>query len=267
MNAGPSWVKNGLRRPGCVESMPRFKLTVEFDGTPFVGWQRQANGPSVQEAIETAAEAYCQTKSVVHGAGRTDAGVHAKGLVAHVDLPRNDTGEKVRDALNAHLRPFPIAILQAEEVSEDFHARFSALKRHYLYRLSLRRAPLALEVNRAWRLGRQLDCEAMTEAGQVLIGKHDFTSFRASECQAPSPIKTLDEISVFRVEDMIHIEVKAKSFLHHQVRNIVGTLVLVGDGKWTDKDVADALAAKDRKAGGPTAPPEGLYLMRVLYPD
>ena len=247
--------------------MPRFKLTIEYDGTDFVGWQRQANGPSVQEAIEKAAVAYCQTDIVVHGAGRTDAGVHAKGQVAHVDLPRNDMGEKVRDALNAHLRPLPIAILKAELVGENFHARFSALERLYLYRLSVRRAPLAIEVNRAWWLARMLDVNAMTRAGQILIGKHDFTTFRATECQAKSPIKTLDEIRVESEGDMIEIWVRAKSFLHHQVRNIVGTLVLVGDGKWTVDDMVHALEAKDRKAGGPTAPPSGLYLISVIYPQ
>jgi len=247
--------------------MPRFKLTIEYDGTNFVGWQRQANGPSVQEAIEQAAVAYCQTDIVVHGAGRTDAGVHAKGQVAHVDIPRNDKGEKVRAALNSHLRPLPIAILKAERVGENFHARFSALERLYLYRLSVRRAPLAIEVNRAWWLARMLDVNAMTRAAQTLIGKHDFTTFRATECQAKSPIKTLDEIRVESEGDMIDIWVRAKSFLHHQVRNIVGTLVLVGDGKWNAEDMAHALQAKDRKAGGPTAPPSGLYLISVIYPD
>lgn len=252
-------------RPALAD-MPRFKLTIEYDGTPFVGWQRQENGPSVQQAIEEAAAAYCQTEIVVHGAGRTDAGVHAKAQVAHVDLPRDDGGDKVRDALNAHLRPSPIAIVQAEQVSEEFHARFSAIKRHYLYRIVMRRAPLALDIKRAWWLTKPLDAEAMSQAARVLIGKHDFTSFRATECQAKTPVKTIDAITVTQSGDEVEVSVKALSFLHHQVRNIVGTLSLVGEGKWTEGEVAKALAEKDRSAGGPTAPAHGLYLTEVRYP-
>ena len=246
--------------------MPRFKLVIEYDGTPFVGWQRQDNGPTVQQAIEEAAAAYCQSGIVVHGAGRTDAGVHAKGQVAHVDLPRDDRNDKVRDALNAHLRPLPIAILSAERVSDDFHARFDALERLYHYRIVTRRAPLALDINRAWWLPKALDVGAMANAARVLIGKHDFTTFRATECQAKSPIKTLDELTVTESEGEIAFNVRALSFLHHQVRNFVGTLSLVGEGKWTDVDVAEVLAAKDRKAGGPTAPAHGLYMAAVRYP-
>ena len=247
--------------------MPRFKLTIEYDGSGFVGWQRQINGLAVQQALEEAAYAYCQTKITVHGAGRTDAGVHAFAQVAHVDLPRNDDGRKVRDALNALVRPHPIAVVYAVEVADGFHARFHAIERRYLYRIITRRAPLALERGKAWWWSRELDAEAMHAAAQCLIGQHDFTSFRATECHAKSPVKTIDVLDVSRFGDVIEITVQARSFLHHQVRNIVGTLSLVGEGKWTSADVEAALAAKSRPAGGPTAPPEGLYLTAVLYPE
>lgn len=246
--------------------MPRFKLTLEYDGTPFVGWQRQDNGASVQQALEDACAGYCQAAFTVHGAGRTDAGVHAKGQVAHVDLPRDDTEHRVRDALNAHLRLVPIVVLEAERVEDDFHARFSAIERQYLYRLVTRRAPLALDVNRAWWLPKVLDADAMQEAARCLIGKHDFTTFRATECQAKSPVKTLDQLDVVQSGETLDVVARAPSFLHHQVRNLVGTLVLVGEGKWSVKDVVSALAAKDRTAGGPTAPACGLYLTHVRYP-
>ncbi|MGB1875681.1 MAG: tRNA pseudouridine(38-40) synthase TruA [Rhodospirillaceae bacterium] len=247
--------------------MPRFKLTIEYDGTGFVGWQRQINGLSVQQVMEEAALAYCQTKIIVHGAGRTDAGVHALAQVAHVDLPRNDDGRKVRDAFNAHLRPHPVAVIEAEEVSEDFHSRFQAIERSYVYRIVTRRAPVALEKNRAWWLPRDLNAVAMHEAAQRLVGQNDFTSFRATECQAKTPVKTLYSLDVERTGDTVEIRAQARSFLHHQVRNMVGTLSLVGEGKWTADDVTDALNAKSRPAGGPTAPPEGLYLAAVRYPD
>ena len=247
--------------------MPRFKLTIEYDGTDFVGWQRQDNGLSVQQALEGAAKAYCQTNITVHGAGRTDAGVHALAQVAHVDLPRTDDGSTVRDALNAHLRPLPIAVVAAELVSEDFHARFSAVEREYVYKIVTRRAPLALDVNHAWWLPKTIDAEAMHEAAQKLIGKHDFTTFRATECQAKSPVKILDQLDVSRDGEKIHVIARAPSFLHHQVRNLVGTLALVGEGKWIANDVAEALAAKDRRAGGPTAPACGLFLTAVRYGD
>ncbi|NKB44152.1 MAG: tRNA pseudouridine(38-40) synthase TruA [Alphaproteobacteria bacterium] len=247
--------------------MPRFKLTIEYDGTDFVGWQRQVNGLSVQQVLEEAALAYCQTKIVVHGAGRTDAGVHALAQVAHVDLPRNDDGRKVRDALNAHLRPHPVAVIEAEEVADDFHSRFQATERFYVYRIVTRRAPVALEKNRAWWLPRDLDASAMHTAAQRLVGQHDFTSFRATECQAKTPVKTVYSLDVKQANDTIEVHAQARSFLHHQVRNIVGTLSLVGEGKWTADDVSTALAAKSRPAGGPTAPPEGLYLVEVRYPD
>lgn len=246
--------------------MPRFKLTIEYDGTGFVGWQRQVNGLAVQQVMEEAAKAYCQMDIRVHGAGRTDAGVHAMAQVAHVDLPRDDTDRKVRDAFNALLRPHSVAVIQAERVPDEFHARFDANERSYLYRIVTRRAPVALARNRVWWLPRDLDAEAMHDAAQALIGHHDFSSFRATECQAKSPVKTIDQLGVTRSDDTIDVVARAPSFLHHQVRNIVGTLTLVGEGKWTRRTVEDALAAKARAAGGPTAPPEGLYLTAVCYP-
>ena len=246
--------------------MPRFKLTVEYDGTPFVGWQRQDNGFSVQAALEQAAKAYCQVDIPVTGAGRTDAGVHALGQVAHLDIPRGDTPEKVANALNAHLRPHPISVLKAEIVPDDFHARFSAVERSYEYRIVNRRAPPAIDAGRAWWLPMPLDAAAMHEAARALIGRHDFTTFRAAECQAESAVKTLDDLSVARRGEEIVVAARARSFLHHQVRNMVGTLKLVGEGKWTARDVEAALKAADRAAGGPTAPAMGLYLVAVRYP-
>ncbi|MGE4062199.1 MAG: tRNA pseudouridine(38-40) synthase TruA [Rhodospirillaceae bacterium] len=246
--------------------MPRFKLTIEYDGAPFVGWQRQENGPSIQAALEDAVRGYCQVDQVVHGAGRTDAGVHALGQVAHVDLPRDDSPHVVVNALNAHLRPHPIAVLTAEKVGEEFHARFSAVERSYEYRILNRRAAPALDAGRVWWVGQPLDAAAMHAGAQTLLGKHDFTSFRAAECQAESPVKTLDQLDVSRQGEVIVVTARARSFLHHQVRNMVGTLKLVGEGKWTPRDVASALAAKSRAAAGPTAPAEGLYLTRVRYP-
>ena len=245
--------------------MTRFKLTLEYDGGPFVGWQRQDNGPSVQAALERAVLGFCGERVTVQGAGRTDAGVHALGQVAHVDIAKPCDAETVRDALNAHLRPDPIAVLAAAAVGEDFHARFSAIGRRYRYRIVSRRAPLALERGRAWFLPMALDAEAMHDSAQVLVGRHDFTSFRAAECQAESPVKTLDRLAVARRGETIEVEAAARSFLHHQVRNLVGTLKLVGEGKWRRQDVAAALAARDRAAAGPTAPAEGLYLVGVDY--
>jgi tRNA pseudouridine38-40 synthase len=246
--------------------MPRFKLTIEYDGTNYVGWQRQTNGPSIQAALEDAAKAYCQIDAQVEGAGRTDAGVHAHGQVAHVDLTRDDPPEIVAKALNAHLRPQPISIISAEKVSERFHARFSAIERGYVYRILNRRAPAALDANHVWWIAPPLDAALMHKAAQTLIGKHDFSSFRATACQAQSPVKTLDELTVTRDGDCIIIATRARSFLHHQVRNMVGTLRLVGSGQWSVDDVATALAARDRAAGGPTAPALGLYLTHVRYP-
>lgn len=245
--------------------MPRYKLTLEYDGTPFVGWQRQENGASVQAALQEAARRLCGAAVEVVGAGRTDAGVHATGQVAHLDLPRAFAPDKVRDGLNYYLKPCPVAVLGAEAVGEDFHARFSATGRAYLYRIVSRRAPLVLERNRAWWVPRALDAAAMAEAAGHLVGRHDFSTFRASECQAASPVKTLDRLEVGRDGDEIRIAAAARSFLHHQVRNIVGTLRLVGEGKWRPDDVAAARDARDRKAGGPTAPARGLYLTGVRY--
>jgi tRNA pseudouridine38-40 synthase len=245
--------------------MPRYKLTIEYDGTPFVGWQVQDNGVSVQGVLTDAITAFTGERAAVQGAGRTDAGVHALGQVAHVDLAKNWDADTVRDALNAHLRPHPIAVLAAEQVTDSFEARFSASKRHYLYRIINRRADLALDQYRAWRIPRPLDANAMHTAAQLLIGKHDFTTFRAAECQAKSPIKTLDRLDVARETDEVRVTTSARSFLHHQVRSIVGSLVHVGEGKWSADDLAAALAARDRTACGQVAPPHGLYLVRVEY--
>jgi tRNA pseudouridine38-40 synthase len=245
--------------------MPRYKLLVEYDGTAFVGWQVQDNGLSVQSALEAAVLAFCGESISVRGAGRTDAGVHALGQVAHLDLTREWDADTVRDAINAHLKPHPIAVLSAEIVPAAFDARFSALKRHYLYRIVNRRAPLALETARAWRVARPLDAQAMNAAAQNLVGRHDFTTFRAAECQAKSPVKTLDRLDVERSGEHVRIHASARSFLHHQVRSMVGSLALVGEGKWSPDDLARALEARDRKACGPVAPPDGLYLVGVDY--
>ena len=245
--------------------MPRYKLTIEYAGTPYVGWQAQDNGVSVQGVLTDAIAAFSGERVNVAGAGRTDAGVHALGQVAHFDLSKDWDSDTVRDALNAHLRPHPIAVLAAEQVAESFDARFSATKRHYLYRIVNRRADLALEVNRAWRVPRPLDDAAMHRAAQRLIGKHDFTTFRSAECQAKSPLKTLDRLDVVRDGDHIDVSASARSFLQHQVRSMVGSLVHVGEGKWHADDLAAALAARDRTACGQVAPPQGLYLVRVEY--
>ncbi len=245
--------------------MPRYKLTIEYDGTPFVGWQAQENGLSVQAALTDAIAAFAGERVTVNGAGRTDTGVHALGQVAHVDLSKVWDIDTVRDAVNFYLRPYPIAVLAAELVAPDFDARFSAVKRHYLYRIINRRADLALEQNHAWRVPRALDCAAMHAAAQRLVGRHDFTTFRSTECQAKSPVKTLDRLDVTRHGDEIRITAAARSFLQHQVRSMVGSLIHVGEGKWTADDLAAALAARDRTACGQVAPPHGLYLVRVDY--
>ncbi len=247
--------------------MPRYKLTLEYDGTGLVGWQRQGNGLSVQEILETAAERFCGKRVTVFGAGRTDAGVHALAQVAHLDLPRETNLETIRSALNQHVKPHAVSVLNAERVADSFDARRSARGRVYLYRILNRRPPPAVERGRVWHVGPELDAEAMHEAAQVLVGKHDFSSFRDTMCQAKSPVKTLDALEVAREGDEIRIEARARSFLHHQVRNMVGTLKLVGAGKWDESDVKKALAARDRRAAGPTAPPEGLYLVRVVYAE
>ena len=245
--------------------MPRYKLLIEYDGTPFAGWQIQANGASVQGALTAALEAFCGERAHVQGAGRTDAGVHALGQVAHIDLAKEADPETLRDALNAHLRPHPIAVLEAAVVAKEFDARFSATRRYYLYRIVNRRADLAIDRARAWRIARPLDAQSMRAAAQHLVGRHDFTTFRAAECQAKSPVKTLDRLDVERSGDEVRIDAAARSFLHHQVRSMVGSLALVGEGKWQPDDVARALAACDRSACGPVAPPDGLYLVRVEY--
>lgn len=247
--------------------MPRYKIVVEYDGGPFVGWQRQDNGLSVQASLEAATFAFTGEQPVVHGAGRTDAGVHALGQVAHIDLNRAIDPRTVRNATNFHLRPAPIVVLSAEVVDDDFHARFSATQRHYRYRISNRRSPPALERGRLWWVPVPLDDEAMSAAGALLVGRHDFSTFRAALCQATSPVKTLDHIAVARSGETVTIEVKARSFLHHQVRNIVGTLNLVGRGRWSHDEFAQAIAARDRTRGGPTAPACGLYLTGVRYGD
>lgn len=245
--------------------MTRWRLTVEYDGTGFVGWQRQDNGPSVQQALEEAVAAFCGETVLVQGAGRTDSGVHATGQVAHVDIVRETDADTVADAINFHLRPAPVAVLDAIAVDDAFHARFSATGRRYRYRILNRRPMPTLERNRVWWVPVPLDAASMHAAAQVLVGKHDFTSFRAAICQAKSPVKTLERLDVARHGDEIVIEAAAPSFLHHQVRNMAGTLKRVGEGKWRTEDVAAALAARDRSAAGQTAPPDGLYLTEVLY--
>ena len=247
--------------------MQRWKLTLEYDGGPFVGWQRQPNGPSVQEALEAAIFAFTGERVRVQGAGRTDTGAHALAQVAHVDIEKPVGAKTMRDAINRHLKPAPIAILTAAAVPEAFHARFSATGRAYLYRILNRRAPAVLEAGRVWHVPRALDHEAMHAAAQILVGRHDFTSFRARECQADSPVKTLDRLDVARRGEEIHIMAEARSFLHHQIRNVAGTLEYVGRGKWTARDVATILDARDRAAAGPTAPPHGLYLTWIAYSD
>ncbi len=245
--------------------MPRYKLTVEYDGRPFHGWQRQKDGPSVQAALEDAILAFSGEKVTVQGAGRTDAGVHASGQVAHIDLEKDTSLESLQNAINFHLRPKPVAVVYVTQVDDDFHARFSAVGRQYLYRIINRRAPLVLDAGRAWNLPGLIEAEVMHEAAQRLVGKHDFTSFRSASCQADSPVKTLDRITVIRKGDEIRVTVAARSFLHHQVRNIVGTLKLVGEHKWTVDKMEVALDAKSRAAAGPTAPADGLYLTEVIY--
>lgn len=246
--------------------MTRFKIKVEYDGGPFNGWQRQETGLGVQQVVEEAIEAFSGEAVRVHCAGRTDAGVHARAQVAHFDLVRDDIDTKtVRAAINYHTKPYPVSIVEAQVVDEEFHARFSATEREYLYVILNRRARAAIDQGRVWWVPQPLDAAAMHDAAQVLIGKHDFTTFRATVCQATSPVKTLDELTITRHGDEIHVKARARSFLHHQVRNLVGTLKLVGTGKWTAADLKRALEACDRSAGGQTAPSDGLYLMRVGY--
>jgi tRNA pseudouridine38-40 synthase len=244
----------------------RFALTVEYDGRPFMGWQRQDHGPSVQAAIERAAKEILQEDVVAHAAGRTDAGVHALGMRAHLDVMRAITPFRLMEALNARLRPDPVAILDCEIVPDDWHARFSCTARHYEYRILSRRAPLTWEKGLAWRVPQELDATAMHEAAQLLVGLHDFTTFRSAHCQSDSPVKTLDSLDVIHDRDRISVFASARSFLHHQVRSMVGCLELVGQGKWSKGDLKAALEAADRTALGFNAPPDGLYFLRADYP-
>ncbi|MCM8731355.1 tRNA pseudouridine(38-40) synthase TruA [Hephaestia sp. GCM10023244] len=246
--------------------MTRFALTIEYDGAPFMGWQRQTHGPSVQQTIEDAAHTITQEDVVVHAAGRTDAGVHALGMRAHLDIARAFTPFRLMEALNSVMRPAPVAILGCDIVPDDWHARFSCIARHYQYRIVTRRAPLTFDKRLAWRIPVALDCRAMQAGAAKLLGRHDFTTFRSAHCQANSPLRTLDRLDVRQDGDTIEIHVSARSFLHHQVRSMVGCLALVGEGKWTPDDIAAALAARDRTALGLNAPPDGLYFVRADYP-
>ncbi|WP_137149919.1 tRNA pseudouridine(38-40) synthase TruA [Devosia sp. FKR38] len=245
--------------------MPRYKLTIEYDGTPFSGWQRQADRPSVQQAVEEAIGRMSGETISIQAAGRTDAGVHALGQVVHVDLGKDWDPFRIREALNYHLRPDPVAVLLVEAVDESFEARFSALARHYEYRILNRRAPAVMERQHVWHVPMPLDADAMDHAAGLILGKHDFTTFRSAECQANSPVRTLDVFSVRRELDHIVVVASARSFLHHQVRSMVGSLKLVGEGKWSPKDFRAALDARQRSRCGAMAPPDGLYLTRVDY--
>ncbi|WP_299309291.1 tRNA pseudouridine(38-40) synthase TruA [uncultured Croceicoccus sp.] len=248
--------------------MTRFALTLEFDGGPFMGLQRQKHGPSVQQAVEEAVHAITHQHAAMHAAGRTDAGVHAIAMRAHIDVDHPRGADHLRDGLNAKLRPAPVAVTDCVVVPDEWHARFSCTGRRYLYRIANRRAPLTLDLGRAWQMGIPLDAEAMHDAGQVLIGHHDFTTFRSTACQAKSPMRTLDRLDVERVAGEIHVHAAARSFLHHQVRSMVGCLVRVGMGRWTKGDLADALAARDRQRLAMNAPPQGLYFVDATYdPD
>ena len=247
--------------------MTRFALTLEFDGGPYMGLQRQGHGPSVQESVERAVREITGETVTMHSAGRTDSGVHALGMVSHVDVEKDLTPFRLMEALNAVLRPEPIAVLSCEAKPDDWHARFSCIGRRYLYRIRNRRAPLTLEKGRAWHVTRPLDAEAMHRAAQALVGRHDFATFRSAHCQAESPVKTLDRLDVRREGDAVLVEAEARSFLHHQVRSMVGTLALVGLGQWREEQVAEALEARDRAALGLNAPAEGLYFVEARYPE
>jgi tRNA pseudouridine38-40 synthase len=245
--------------------MPRFKLTIEYDGLPFVGWQRQSNGLSVQEVVETALLTLCGEIIAIRGAGRTDSGVHGLGQAAHVDLAKDWRPDVLQGAINAHLRPYPVAVLAVEPVPDTFDARFSAVRRHYLYRIVNRRAPLTVTRGRAWQVARRLDDRAMQEAARQLIGRHDFSTFRSSECRASNPVRTLDKLDVMRKGEEIHIFASARSFLHTQVRSMAGSLEHVGSGRWSVADFVAARDARDRRRCGVIAPPGGLYLLGVDY--
>ena len=247
--------------------MARFFLTIEYDGTPYSGWQRQENAPSIQEEIERALTKLGEPDTLVYGAGRTDTGVHALAQIAHVDVQRDWTGFKLREAINSTLRPHPISIVEARQVDDDAHARFDATARHYLFRIINRRPNLAIDLGKAWHVKQPLDVDKMHEAGQLLLGTHDFTTYRASRCQSKSPVKTLDRLDVTQTSNVFEIRASARSFLHNQVRSFAGALKKVGDGSWQPQDVVMALNAKSRDACAPVAPPQGLYLIKVDYPS
>ena len=247
--------------------MTRFRLTLDYDGRPFMGWQRQAHGPSVQQALEDAVHAVIGERATVHAAGRTDAGVHATAMAAHVDIAKPITAFRLSEALNARLRPAPVAVIGCAIAADDWHARFSCLGRRYRYRIACRRAPLTLEAGRAWRVAPPLDVAAMRCGAERLIGRHDFTTFRSAHCQADSPVRTLDRLAVAEIDGGLAIDAAARSFLHHQVRSMVGCLVMVGRGQWSPDELAAALAARDRAALGLNAPPDGLYFTAAAYPD
>ena len=246
--------------------MTRWRLTIEYDGGPFMGWQRQDHGPSVQQALEGALQKMTGEQTAFHAAGRTDAGVHALAMAAHVDVMKSLTPHRLREGLNALVRPQPISVTEVEEVADDWHARFSCIGRRYLYRILNRRAPPALERGRLWHIGLPLDLAAMQQGAGHLVGRHDFTTFRSAHCQSDNPVKTLDRLEVSRASDEIRIEAAARSFLHHQVRSMVGCLALVGRGQWAPDDMRKALEARDRAALGLNAPPHGLYFVEAVYP-
>ena len=246
--------------------MTRWRLTIEYDGGPFMGWQRQDHGPSVQQALEEAIHRMTRELATIHAAGRTDAGVHALAMTAHVDIAKNLTEHRLREGVNALVRPQPVSVLAASQVADDWHARFSCVERRYLYRILNRRAPPALDARRVWHVAVPLDVEAMREGAAMLVGRHDFTTFRSVHCQSDNPVKTLDRLDVRRESEEIHVEASARSFLHHQVRSMVGCLALVGRGQWSPEDMRKALEARDRAALGLNAPPHGLYFVGASYP-
>ena len=246
--------------------MTRWRLTIEYDGGPFMGWQRQDHGPSVQQVLEEALEQMTGEQTSFTAAGRTDAGVHALAMRAHVDVAKSLTPHRLREGLNALVRPQPVSVLDVDEVADDWHARFSCVGRRYLYRILNRRAPPALDAGKVWHIAVPLDVDAMAEGAAHLVGRHDFTTFRSAQCQSDSPVKTLDSLKVTKAGDEVHIEAAARSFLHHQVRSMVGCLELVGRDQWRPDDIRKALEAKDRAALGLNAPPHGLYFVEALYP-
>jgi len=244
----------------------RWRLSIEYDGGPFMGWQRQDHGPSVQQTLEGALQRMTGEQTAFHAAGRTDAGVHALAMSAHVDVMKSLTPHRLREGLNALVRPQPISVTEVEEVADDWHARFSCIGRRYVYRILNRRAPPALDSGRVWHIAVPLDLAAMQQGAATLVGRHDFTTFRSAHCQSDSPVKTLDRFEVRREGDEIRIEAAARSFLHHQVRSMVGCLALVGRGQWAAGDMRKALEARDRAALGLNAPPHGLYFVEAVYP-